>query len=202
MGLYSHKSPKYCEEMDSPKTIFNIDGTIKDIDYGSTPYSSRAYVEESVDKMDVWISLSPRQNTESKCVSFVVTPFSKLCMENEGDYRQCPGSHSCIKRQLFCDGVVNCPHALHESEETSCQFPQRRGGRFHNLPLVFTIVFILMAVGSVALLAGKMVWDNSEKRKAAAREEQKKRDILFKVEKIKPEDNPYSNRQLSFPAGY
>eukprot|EP00092_Neocalanus_flemingeri_P040514 GFUD01044119.1.p1 GENE.GFUD01044119.1~~GFUD01044119.1.p1 ORF type:complete len:342 (+),score=117.79 GFUD01044119.1:44-1069(+) len=192
LGMYSYKSTKYCQDMDPPKEVFNIDGSLQKTDFGSTPYSSRVYVEESVDQMDVWISLSPTQHTESECVSFVVTPFAKLCMEYDADYRQCPGSDSCVRRQLFCDGVVNCPHAQQESEETSCKFLHRRGGKFNNLPLSFFMVFVVMAVGTVALMAGKTVWDNSEKRKAATREEEDRKDTLFKIKNTKPVDNPYS----------
>jgi len=191
MGLFSDKSLKYCEDVELPTEVFNIDGSLHDMDFGSTPYSFRSYVEENVDEMDVWISLSSQGDTESECVSFVVTPFIKLCMEYDADYRQCPGSYSCVKRQLFCDGVVNCPHAWQQSEETSCQFPHLRGGTFNNFPLTFLGVFITLTIGSVVLLAWKAKRDNSAKRKEAVREEQERIEKLFKVKvkKKKKEDN-------------
>lgn len=192
LGLSYEKSSRYCENMEPPTDIFNLDGSLHNMDFGVTPYSRRTYVEETEDQMDVWISVSPQKDTDSECINFVVTPFKKLCMEFDGEYRQCPGSHSCVKRQLFCDGVVNCPHAWQESEETSCKFPHLRGGSFNNFPLTFFIVFVILSVGSILVLAWKVKWDNSEKRKVAVKEEHDRIEKLFKVKKKKAQDNPYS----------
>ena len=165
LGLSYDKSQKYCENIHPPTEVFSIDGSLHDMDFGSTPYAFRSYVEESVDTMDIWISLSPQTHTEPGSVSFVVTPFPKDCVEHDADYRRCPGSHSCVRRQLFCDGIVNCPHAWQESEETGCRFPHLRGGSFNNFPLIFLILFLLLSTGSLILLVFKVKWDNTEERK-------------------------------------
>ena len=199
LGLSYDKSQKYCENIDLPKEVFSIDGTLHEMDFGSTPYAFRSYVEESSDTMDIWISLSPQTHTEPGSVSFVVTPFPKECVEHDADYRRCPGSHSCVRRQLFCDGIVNCPHAWQESEETGCRFPHLRGGSFNNFPLIILILFLLLSIGSLILLGFKVKWDNSEERKMAIMEEQERIEKLFKV-KVKKKIEDDQTTEASPPA--
>ena len=185
LGLSSYRSDKYCGNIEPTRKVFNIDGSLHDMDYGSSPHGDRSYVEESGDQMDVWISLSPHTGS----LTFVVTPFIKECGDGDAVYRQCPGSHSCVRRQLFCDRVVNCPHAWQESEETGCKFPHLRGGAFNNFPLSFLILFLILSMGSLIIIAWKVMWENSEKRKMALRKEEERLETLFQVKVKKKNKN-------------
>ena len=162
LGLLVERSKKYCENIDLPTEVFNIDGSLQTLDFGFTPYSSRSYVEESEDTMDLWINLTPQTHTEQDSVSFVVTPFPHECVDGDAVYRQCPGSHSCVRRQLFCDRVVNCPHAEQESEETDCRFPHLRGGSFNNFPLSLLILFLILTIVSLIIIGWKVKRNNRE----------------------------------------
>jgi len=198
LGLAYDKSQKYCETIDLPTEVFSIDGSLHDMDFGSSPFALRSYVEEHTDQMDVWISLSPQTQAEQDSVSFVVTPFAKMCMEHDAIYRQCPGSHSCVRRQLFCDGVVNCPHAWQESEETDCKFPHLRGGAFNNFPVTFLVMFLILTLGSLALLAWKVRWDNTESRKLVLQEEHDRIEKHFRV-KVKKKKEDEKSTEASTP---
>ena len=193
MGLSSRRSEKYCENIELTTEVFSIDGSLQDLYYGSVPYSSRSYVEETGDTMDVWINLSPQGS-----VSFVVTPFIGECGDGDAVYRQCPGSHSCVRRQLFCDRVVNCPHAEQESEETDCKFPHLRGGFFNNFPLSFLILFLILTTGSILLIGWKAKRDNSDKRKIALQEELERLDNEFQL-KVKTRTEDDQNMKTSSP---
>jgi len=199
LGLSYDKSQKYCQNIELPTQVFSLDGSLQDMDFGSSPFASRSYVEETSDQMDIWISLSPQTHTEHHSVSFVVTPFPKFCVEHDADYRKCPASHSCVRRQLFCDGVVNCPHAWQESEETGCNFSHLRGGFFNNFPLTFLIIFVLLTLGSLILLAVKVKWESTKERQMILREEQDRIEKLFKV-KVKKKEEENTRTEASLPA--
>jgi hypothetical protein len=43
-----------------------------------------------------------------KSLTLVVTPFKKFCGSKDVEYRQCRYSTKCVRKELFCDGRVNC----------------------------------------------------------------------------------------------
>jgi len=57
--------------------------------------------------MDVWLRISTAESW-SKSLTLVVTPFKKFCGSQDLQYRQCRYSTKCVRRELFCDGRVNC----------------------------------------------------------------------------------------------
>ena len=69
----------------------------------------RIYTEEVDKDMDVWIRVAtPDQDNVTKSLTLVVTPFKKFCGSSDQLYRQCRYSTKCVRRELFCDGRVNC----------------------------------------------------------------------------------------------
>ena len=51
----------------------------------------------------------------------MVTLYKKTCGDQDGEYVSCINSATCIKRDLFCDGRVNCPgHHGHPADEAEC----------------------------------------------------------------------------------
>lgn len=112
---------------------------------------NREWIETEDDEMDVWFSLSPTQpNSGPKELSLIVTPFRKRCRTDDQYYRKCPGSDRCIKRELFCDGFVNCDGHPKDEQEEYCLVNPSIGGNvdmFLSIPIIILIViFALLGV--------------------------------------------------------
>ena len=102
-------SDKYCQRIEPTRQIRSEDGALEKYDFGSTSYERREYVEETDNEMDVWINLSdmkdPSLSDNVKEVKLIVVPFRKRCTrEDERNYRRCPVSGRCFKREYFCSG--------------------------------------------------------------------------------------------------
>ena len=189
MGLTRKWSKKYCTKMDLPIPEYNLDGTLDTMDYGAAPYESRAFVEQTTDEMDIWISMSSSTETGSDLLRFIITPFIKMCTDIDADYRKCPRTLACIPRHLFCDEMVNCPNSEVVSEESMCRFHHLRGGALNNVPVAFLVVFILLTFSSILLLIWKFKWDNSDKGKLVLKLKEEKIEKLFKVKRRKKSDD-------------
>jgi len=117
----THASRKYCGivELPLPKTV---DGKTSLI-FPQTPISSRVYSEEEDQDLDVWLHVENIFSDRSvfKTFTILVTPFQKTCGDQDGLYRKCLHSNACIKKEMFCDGRVNCPD-LHGAtgDEAKC----------------------------------------------------------------------------------
>ena len=107
----------------------------------------REWIETGDDEMDVWFILSPSSGVKE--LSLVVTPFRKNCRSDDDYYRKCPGSNRCIKRELFCDGFVNCDgHPKDEQQEFCVVNPSNSNiDMFLSIPIIIIIViFTLLGV--------------------------------------------------------
>jgi len=112
----------------------------------------REYIEATDKEMDVWISVrSSRQ--EKKELKLIVTPFKKKCHSRDNYYRKCPGTDRCIKRELFCDGIVNCDGQPKDEQEEFCVVNSSLGNLdiFPSIPIiilivVFGIVFLMIII--------------------------------------------------------
>ena len=137
--------------------------------------------------MDVWLNFAATSsNIDGNCLTFIVTPFPKMCVDNDADFRRCPNSQSCVRRRLFCDKEINCPYSdENSSEEDHCKFSHLRGGAFNNVPVTFLGVFFFVVFITISLLIFKFNWDKSEGRQRALRMEQEKIEALFRVKKKK-----------------
>ena len=101
----THMSSKYCGDIETPLTT-DIAG-VTNIHFPVTPLASRIYREDSDREMDIWIHVTKEDQVE-KILSLVVTPVMKNCKGKGRDYKQCGYRESCIRKELFCDGRVNC----------------------------------------------------------------------------------------------
>lgn len=140
----SYKSDKRC-------------GTIKPMDMGNLSMEDRKrreYIEATDKEMDVWISVRSNR-LERKELKMIVTPFKKRCSSEDNYYRKCPGTDNdkCIKRELFCDGIVNCDGEPKDEQEEFCKVNSSLGSIdiFPSIPIiilivVFGIVFLMMII--------------------------------------------------------
>ena len=141
----SHKSKKRCgvlPPLDLSKPAPEEDRV--------SQLSSREYIETTDKEMDVWLSIyPPGPGMTSKELSLVVTPFKKQCSTGDGYYKQCPGSEKCIKRELFCDGFVNCDGDPKDEQEEYCLVNSSisNDNAFLSIPIIILIViFVLLGI--------------------------------------------------------
>ena len=104
----THLSQKFCGVLDSPVST-EVNGVTK-LSFPGSILNTRTYVEDSDREMDIWIHVnSPHQDLEEKTITLVVTPFLKTCKRTDRQYQKCGDRRSCVRKELFCDGRVNCP---------------------------------------------------------------------------------------------
>lgn len=142
--ITSRKSDKKCGIITpyDDKSLVNQSVKIKDI-------KNREWIETEDDEMDVWFRLAPSQPGRApKELSMIVTPFRKRCRNDDNYYKKCPGSERCIKRELFCDGFVNCDgHPKDEQEEYCLVNPSLGPDLVLSIPIIILIViFALLGV--------------------------------------------------------
>lgn len=145
-------SDKYCQRIEPTRQIRSEDGALEKYDFGSTSYERREYVEETDNEMDVWINLSdmkdPSLSDNVKEVKLIVVPFRKRCTrEDERNYRRCPLSGRCFKREYFCSGMVKCDVMPDIEQRGSC-IKDTDGSDFFYLPIIIivTVVIIIATV--------------------------------------------------------
>lgn len=146
----SHKSDKKCDRVEHTRRILRDDGSLFKIDYGSTPIKKREYIEQSDREMDMWFSITPpAYGKSSKEIKLIVTPFKKDCMKEDHFYWKCPSTDKCIKRELFCDGQINCDGITKEEQVEYCLRTIGGSGvdMFFSIPIIILIVvFSLVAL--------------------------------------------------------
>jgi len=112
--------------------------------------SMREYIETTDKEMDLWLSIHPpATRAPNKELSLVVTPFKKQCSSGDGYYKRCPGSEKCIKRELFCDGFVNCDGDPKDEQEEYCLVNSSitNDNAFLSIPIIILIViFVLLGI--------------------------------------------------------
>ena len=123
----THLSHKFCGLVKLPVpeevngvTKFKFPGSMK----------TRTYIEDSDREMDIWININSADKDKEKTLSLVVTPVKKNCKGKDRNYKQCGYRDSCVRKELFCDGRVNCATSdnMPKGENfnyTRCEF---RGG--------------------------------------------------------------------------
>ena len=85
-----------------------VNGVTKFAFPGST-MNTRIYTEDSDREMDIWINInSPEDGQEEKTLTLVGTPVKKTCKCHDSQYQKCGYRSSCVRKELFCDGRVNC----------------------------------------------------------------------------------------------
>lgn len=151
--LTSHKSEKQCGKVKPTSAIVDSEGNLLHRDFGSTPFTRRSYVEETDAEMDMWMEIHPTYGNNSKEIKLIVTPFRKSCLKSGiyKDYRPCPGSTKCIRSNLFCDGVINCPEMPKDEEADHCEETVSKVEKYHNVPLAMIILLAVLVV--IALIA-------------------------------------------------
>jgi len=104
-------------------------------------------VETKDQDMDIWISVkTPVPGREKKQIRLVVTPIKKSCSSSDAWWWPCKGSGQCVRRDLLCDGVLNCAGGDSEGDEQAevCARRVFPAGGYFNLPLV-----LISAIGAV-----------------------------------------------------
>jgi hypothetical protein len=157
----SHKSKKRCGEVERTKRIHREDGTLLKIEYGNTDLRSREYIEQEDKEMDVWLSITPPAPGQGrKELMLVVTPFKKACVKEDHYYWKCPSTNKCIKRELFCDGQINCDGLEKEEQTEYCLRSINNAGvdMFISIPIiilivVFSIVALMFIIFVIKLFA-------------------------------------------------
>ena len=102
----THLSQKYCGDIELPVST-EVNGVTK-FEFPSSPLDTRIYTENSDREMDIWIHVNSDGSQEDKTLTLVVTPFKKTCKRKDNQYQKCGYRASCVRKELFCDGRVNC----------------------------------------------------------------------------------------------
>jgi len=103
----THMSRKYCGDVQLPVSTEGV-GVTK-LEFPGSALDTRIYREESDREMDIWIHInSPEDGQGDRSLTLVVTPFRKTCGRKDSHYRKCGFRSSCVRKELFCDGRVNC----------------------------------------------------------------------------------------------
>ena len=63
---------------------------------------------------------SPEADQGEKTLTLVVTPFKKTCKSQDSQYQKCGYRASCVRKELFCDGRVNCTWPDREPRGKQC----------------------------------------------------------------------------------
>ena len=95
----THLSERYCGKVERPRLKTNLAGA-------SSQISHRSYTENSDLEMDIWLHVGAMK---SKSLVLVVTPMKQSCESSDTLYQQCGRSGVCVRKELICDGMVNCP---------------------------------------------------------------------------------------------
>ena len=101
----THVSEKYCGVIDEP--MYKQYKDIRNVSFGGISAQRRTYVEENDREMDVWIKIQSEKE-RTKIVTLVMTPFLKSCGKSDIGWNRCGDRRKCIRKELFCDGHINC----------------------------------------------------------------------------------------------
>jgi len=165
----THLSVRYCGKVERPRLKTNL--AVKEV--STSHISQRSYTEQSDREMDIWINmkLSPDKAGPHKNLALLVTPFKKKCGSDDVLYLQCGQEEACIRKDLQCDGMVNCPPSLGiVSDEHNCPNHPNSSGESTMLHLPSSLVIIsAIAVVLVLLLISIITLLSYKKTKALHR---------------------------------
>jgi len=147
--LTTHKSRKYCGEVEPPVSTQREEG-VTSFQFPTTPLANRIYSEEDDMEMDVWLQIELGEPVPDKSLTLVVTPFKKSCGGRDLLYRQCRYSTKCVRKELFCDGRINCAWPYSEpADEVYCResvVPQVTAWSVTDLPVILVVVLVLLGL--------------------------------------------------------
>lgn len=147
--LTTHKSRKYCGEVEPPVSTVREEG-VTSFQFPTTPLANRIYSEEDDMEMDVWLQIELSEPVPDKSLTLVVTPFKKSCASRDLLYRQCRYSTKCVRKELFCDGRINCAWPYSEpADEVYCREsaePQVAAWSVTDLPVILLVVLVLLGL--------------------------------------------------------
>merc|ERR1719483_1995950 len=99
--------------------------------------------------MDIWIQVVLTQD-QVKTFTLVVTPFKKSCGPGDILYSQCRYSTKCVRRELFCDGRINCAWPYSQpADEVYCREtkePEVETWSMSDVPVIVLVVLLLLAI--------------------------------------------------------
>jgi len=147
--LTTHKSRKYCGEVEPPVSTLREEG-VTSFQFPTTPLANRIYSEEDDMEMDVWLQIELNEPVPDKSLTLVVTPFKKSCGGRDLLYRQCRYSTKCVRKELFCDGRINCAWPYSEpADEVYCRessVPPVASWSVTDLPVILLVVLVLLGL--------------------------------------------------------
>jgi len=109
--LTTYTSNKYCGER------WRLDLLTTPLQYRSQ--GSRFYVEETQGEMDVFVEIQRATSIFSKprYLKMTITVFKKNCESDDENYKACPYTNHCIRKEFFCDGRPNCAWSIEEKRK-------------------------------------------------------------------------------------
>ena len=109
--ISSIKSRKYCERVDPVTRTVRVTAggeEVPSIEYGDTPLEARHHAELADNEMYVWLRAAGAGAGPAE-VRLVVTPVRRRCSSLDVWWTPCAGGAGpCVRRDLLCDGIVNC----------------------------------------------------------------------------------------------
>ena len=138
------KSRKFCEHIDQSEHRVRVteEGEeMAEIDYGDTELSGREHMELEDNEMYLWLRASHR----AARVRLIVTPVQRECSSTDIFWTPCSSSRSrgpCVRRDLVCDGIVNCGQKISSMDENPevCRSRVRPGPGVSTDPLVASFI--------------------------------------------------------------
>jgi len=168
--LTTHKSRKYCGQVEPPVSTQRKEG-VTGFTFPLTPLANRIYSEEDDMEMDVWLQIDlANARAEGKSLTLVVTPFKKSCASRDLLYRQCRYSTKCVRKELFCDGRINCAWPYSDpADEVYCQSPPKEPESspwsVNDIPVILLVLFLVLSL-LLALACGLRRFSHQQKEKA------------------------------------
>ena len=140
--------------------------------------NQRLYVEEKDAEMDIFLKVSRgRGPGDDRNLTLVVTAFKKRCQSSKYDhdhpFLKCPHTEGCIRKELFCDGMVNCawPDGDIGTDEAFCDAEGRYaglggdvGGAYDditsasNIPIIIIVIIVVIGICLVFFMALRHVY--------------------------------------------
>jgi len=153
-GVTTYSSSKFCGRVEAPVSKSQEQGFHKGLSFPQTKLSdkNRLYVESIDREMDIWMTV--KKERHPKNLTLVVTPFKMSCSSvHDLSWKKCQKysrKSVCVKKDLFCDGRVNCP--VRETEATDenavdCEALYVKTIEGQNIPKFALVIIVLALIG-------------------------------------------------------
>jgi hypothetical protein len=110
--VLSSLSQKFCGVVSLPVSK-EVNG-VRNFAFPGSMLNPRIYTED-FDRIN-----SAGDDQDDKTLTLVVTPFKKTCKRKDNQYQKCGYRASCVRKELFCDGLVNCAWPDREPTGKQC----------------------------------------------------------------------------------